>query len=192
MRTAEVTRTTRETDITLYLNLDGTGKAEISTGIGFFDHMLTAFAVHSGFDLTVKAKGDLEVDSHHTIEDVGIVLGRAFAQAVDRGEIARFGSFFVPMDEALANCSLDISGRAYLVFNAEFANPLIGQYDTAMTEHFFLSFANNAGVTLHINVPYGRDDHHKAEAIYKAVAHSLKIAVQPNSKGEVLSSKGVL
>jgi len=192
MRTAEITRTTRESDITLYLNLDGTGRADINTGIGFFNHMLTAFAVHSGFDLTVKAKGDLEVDCHHTIEDVGIVLGQAFAKAIDRSTIVRFGSFSVPMDEALAECSLDISGRPYLVFNAHFNAPLIGQYDTSMTEHFFLSFANSADITLHINVPYGRDDHHKAEAIYKAVAHSLKIAIQKSNNGGVLSSKGVL
>lgn len=191
MRSAEQTRSTKETDILLKLNLDGTGKADISTGIGFFDHMLTAFAVHSGFDLTVKAQGDLEVDSHHTVEDVGIVLGQVFAQTVDRRAIQRFGSFSVPMDEALAQCSLDISGRAYLVFHAEFTDALIGNYQTAMTEHFFLSFAQNAGITLHINVPYGRDDHHKAEAIFKAVAHALEIAVQPNVRG-MLTSKGLL
>ncbi|MBC8547005.1 imidazoleglycerol-phosphate dehydratase HisB [Clostridiaceae bacterium NSJ-31] len=192
MRTATLTRKTRETDITLSLNLDGTGQADISTGIGFFDHMLTAFAVHSGFDLTVKALGDLEVDSHHTVEDVGIVLGQALAKAVDRSAIERYGTFSVPMDEALCHCSLDISGRPYLVFLADFTYPKIGQYDTSMTEHFFQSFAVNAGITLHIQVPYGRDDHHKAEAIYKAVAHALKVAVRPNRGGQALSSKGVL
>ena len=192
MRTAEIKRNTNETKISLKLKLDGTGKAEVSTGIGFFDHMLIAFAVHSGFDITLAASGDLEVDCHHTIEDVGIVLGQVLAQTVKRDEIMRYGSFSIPMDEALASCTLDFSGRACLVFNAQFANQLIGQYETAMTEHFFLALANNAGLTLHINVPYGRDDHHKTEAIYKAVAHSLAIAVQPNKSGKALSSKGSL
>lgn len=192
MRIAEITRTTRETDISLKLNLDGTGHAEICTGIGFFDHMLTAFSVHSGFDLTIHAKGDLEVDSHHTVEDVSIVLGQAFAQVVDRTKIKRFGTFSVPMDEALANCSLDLSGRAYLVFDAPFSTTMIGTYQTAMTEHFMMSLAQNAGVTLHINVPYGRDDHHITEAIFKAVAHAFRIAVEPSGKDVALSSKGVL
>lgn len=192
MRTAEIKRATNETDITLWLDLDGTGKANIKTGIGFFDHMLTAFAVHSGFDIELTARGDLDVDCHHTVEDVAIVLGMALAQTVKRDEISRYGSFAIPMDEALAECSLDFSGRPFLVFNAQFSNRLIGGYETAMTEHFFLALANNSGLTLHINVPYGRDDHHKTEAIFKAVAHSISIAVKPNTAGKVLSSKGSL
>ncbi|MEF9852502.1 MAG: imidazoleglycerol-phosphate dehydratase HisB [Hydrogenoanaerobacterium sp.] len=192
MRTAEVKRVTKETDIFIILNVDGSGKAKINTGIGFFDHMLTAFAVHSGFDITLNVKGDLAVDCHHTIEDVGIVLGQALARAVNRENIERYGSFVVPMDESLAWCSLDFSGRGWLVFNADFAFPMMGQYETCMTEHFFSSFANNAGITLHINALYGKDDHHKTEAIYKAVAHSLNIATKINASGNALSSKGSL
>ncbi len=192
MRDSIQSRTTRETDISLTLCLDG-GEVEVSTGIGFFDHMLTAFATHGGFGLSLKTTGDLFVDCHHTIEDTGIVLGKAFAEALgDKAGIIRFGSFFVPMDEALAFCSVDISGRPYTVFQAEFAEERIGEYDTCMTEEFFRAFAGNAGLTLHIRLEYGKNSHHCVEAIYKAVAHAMRLAVAPSGNGEALSTKGTL
>mgnify|MGYP000882263813 CR=1 FL=1 len=192
MREGYVKRKTAETDIELVLNLDGSGKHKISTGVGFFDHMLTAFAVHSGFDLTLTCKGDLEVDCHHSVEDTGIALGKAFADAVsDKKGIARYGTFTIPMDEALASCAVDVSGRPYLVFNAEFSDYRMGDMDTAMVEEFFRAFVMNAMVTLHINLHYGKNDHHKAEAIFKAFAHALKAAVKAEGDG-VLSSKGSL
>lgn len=192
MRTATIERKTRETDIKLTVDLDGSGKTQIDTGIGFFDHMLTAFAVHSGIDLTVKCNGDLYVDAHHSVEDIGICLGKAFAQALgDKAGIARYGSAYVPMDEALAFCSLDISGRAFLVFNAQFSDDRIGQFDTCLTEEFFRAFAFNSAITLHIREEYGKNDHHICEAIFKAVAHALKQALAQNG-GQVLSTKGVL
>ena len=154
--------------------------------------MLTAFAVHAGFDLTVQATGDLEVDCHHTVEDVGIVLGQAFALALsDKSGIARYGSFTVPMDESLAFCSLDISGRPYLVFDCPFAYQQIGTMDTAMVEEFFRAFAFHAGITLHIKLWYGANDHHKCEAVFKSVAHALRLAVKSTDSG-LLSTKGVL
>lgn len=193
MRTSEIKRKTKETDIVLSLCLDGSGKAEISTGIGFFDHMLTAFAVHSGIDLKVSCKGDLDVDGHHTVEDVGIALGQAFLEAVgDRSGIERYGSFILPMDEALALSAIDVSGRAYLVFDAEFKAPMIGDYDTQLTEEFWRAFAMNSKTTLHIKLLSGVNDHHKAEAIFKAVAHAIKVAVAKNKDGSVLSTKGCL
>lgn len=192
MRTAQIDRKTRETDITLSIDLDGKGNVSVDTGIGFFDHMLTALAVHCGIDLTVKCQGDLYVDAHHTVEDTGICLGKAFAQALgDKSGIARYGSAYVPMDEALAFCSLDISGRAFLVFNAQFSDDRIGQFDTCLTEEFFRAFAFNAGITLHIREEYGKNDHHICEAIFKAAAHALKQAIAVNG-GAVLSTKGVL
>ena len=192
MRTATIERKTRETDIKLTVDLDGSGKTQIDTGIGFFDHMLTAFAVHSGIDLTVKCDGDLYVDAHHSVEDIGICLGKAFAQALgDKAGIARYGSAYVPMDEALAFCSLDISGRAFLVFNAQFSDDRIGQFDTCLTEEVFRAFAFNSAITLHIREEYGKNDHHICEAIFKAVAHALKQALAQNG-GQVLSTKGVL
>ena len=192
MRTAQIDRKTRETDITLSIDLDGKGNVSVDTGIGFFDHMLTALAVHCGIDLNVKCQGDLYVDAHHTVEDTGICLGKAFAQALgDKSGIARYGSAYVPMDEALAFCSLDISGRAFLVFNAQFSDDRIGQFDTCLTEEFFRAFAFNAGITLHIREEYGKNDHHICEAIYKAAAHALKQAIAVNG-GAVLSTKGVL
>jgi len=192
MRTAQIDRKTRETDITLSIDLDGKGNVSVDTGIGFFDHMLTALAVHCGIDLTVKCQGDLYVDAHHTVEDTGICLGKAFAQALgDKSGIARYGSAYVPMDEALAFCSLDISGRAFLVFNAQFSDDRIGQFDTCLTEEFFRAFAFNAGITLHIREEYGKNDHHICEAIFKAAAHALKKAIAVNG-GAVLSTKGVL
>ncbi len=192
MRECTIRRTTKETDITLSVNLDGKGCFSGTSGIGFFDHMLTAFAVHSGIDLTLQMTGDLEVDCHHSVEDVGLVLGQAFAQLLaDKSAITRYGSFYIPMDESLAFCSLDISGRPLLVFDCAFTNPSIGSYDCCMTGEFFRAFAMNAGITLHIRLLYGENDHHKAEAIFKAVAHALKAAVMPNTGG-ILSSKGVL
>ena len=192
MRTAKIERKTKETDITLTVDLDGKGQVSIDTGIGFFDHMLTALAVHSGVDMTVKCKGDLNVDGHHSVEDIGICLGKAFAEALgDKSGIARYGSAYVPMDESLAFCSLDISGRAFLVFNAIFSDDRIGEFDTCLAEEFFRAFAFNAGITLHIRQEYGKNDHHICEAIFKAVAHALKQALASNGGG-VLSTKGVL
>ena len=192
MRTSNIQRNTKETKINIELNLDD-GEVEISTGMGFFDHMLTAFGVHGGFGLRVEVKGDLEVDTHHTAEDTGIVLGKAFKEALgDMSGIERYGSFSIPMDESLAQVSLDISNRPFLVFNAKFEQELCGDYDTCVTEEFWRAFAMNSGITLHINVPYGTNAHHQIEAIFKAVAHALKIAVTKNSAGAVLSTKGVL
>ena len=192
MRASNIQRNTKETKINIELNLDG-GDVEVSTGIGFFDHMLTAFGVHGGFGLMVEVKGDLEVDTHHTAEDTGIVLGKAFKEALgDMSGIERYGSFSIPMDESLAQVSLDISNRPFLVFNAKFEQELCGDYETCVTEEFWRAFAMNSGITLHINVPYGTNAHHQIEAIFKAVAHALKIAVTKNSDGAVLSTKGVL
>lgn len=193
MRIWEVNRKTKETDIQLKLNLDGNGNCHIDTGIGFFDHMLTAFAVHSGFDLEVKCNGDLQVDCHHSIEDIGIALGTAFKEVTaDKSGITRYGNFLIPMDEALAMCTVDISGRACLVFNGEFTAYQMGDMDTQMVEEFFRAFTYNSNITLHINLLYGLNDHHKCEAIFKAFAHALRIAVKLNKDGKVLSSKGVL
>ena len=192
-RCGEVVRKTKETDIFVNLDIDGHGKAEIDTGIGFFDHMLTALSVHSGISMTVKVKGDLEVDCHHTIEDTGIALGQALGQALGaKSGIVRYGTAYIPMDESLAMSSLDLSNRPFLVFNCDFTNQSCGGYDLCMTEEFFRAFAFNSGMTLHINLLYGSNDHHKCEAVYKAVAHALKTAVEENSDGSTLSTKGVL
>lgn len=191
MRKADITRKTKETVISASLNLDG-GEVKIKTGIGFLDHMLTALGVHGGFGLTLAAKGDLEVDGHHTAEDVGIVLGKAFCEALgDKGGIVRYGNAYIPMDEALGFCAVDISGRPFLVFNAEFVNEKIGELDTCLIEEFMRAFAFNAGITLHLRCEYGKNDHHKAEALFKALAYALKTATRPNSGG-VVSTKGVL
>ena len=155
--------------------------------------MLTALAVHGGFSLTVKCDGDLYVDGHHTTEDIGIVLGKAFAQALgDKAGIMRYGSAFIPMDEALAFCALDISARPFLVFNAQFTNAMIGQYDSCLTEEFMRAFAFNAGITLHLRCEYGSNDHHKTEALFKALAYALKTAVKRNTDGTAVSTKGML
>lgn len=192
MRSVTCKRTTKETDIQVSLCLEG-GKAEISTGIGFFDHMLSAFATHGGFGLTVQARGDLEVDCHHTIEDTGIVLGKAFSQVLqEKAGIERFGSFYVPMDEALAFAAVDISGRPFLVFDASFQEERVGGFDSCMTEEFFRALAFQAGITLHVKLLYGKNAHHGIEAIFKAVAHALKIAVAKTQGGQVLSTKGML
>ncbi len=191
MRTAEIKRKTKETDVSVALNLDG-GKVNVRTGIGFFDHMLTAFAVHGGFGLDVFVEGDLDVDTHHTVEDTGIVLGTAFKKALgDMNGINRYGSFCIPMDESLALCALDISNRPFLVFNAEFKEERCGDYETCCTEEFFRAFAVNAGITLHLNVLYGSNSHHEIEALFKAFAHAMKIAVAQSGSG-ILSTKGVL
>ena len=192
MRTGEIKRDTRETKIYIKLDLDGSGKYDIDTGIGFFDHMLTALCVHAGFDMTVKCDGDLYVDGHHSVEDTGIALGMAFKQAIgDMKGINRYSSFYIPMDEALGFCSLDISNRPYLVYDCSYTNQSTGQYDNFLTEEFMRAFAFNAGITLHLKCIYGSNDHHKIEALFKALAHSLKDAVSI-SGGEVLSTKGVL
>jgi len=191
MRTSVQYRKTKETEISLSLCLDG-GDVSISTGIGFFDHMLTAFAVHGGFGLSVEAQGDLLVDCHHTVEDVGIVLGKAFSEALgDKSGIARYGSFYIPMDESLAFASVDVSGRPFLVFQASFPQERVGDFDTCMTEEFFRAFAVNAGITLHARVEYGANSHHEIEALFKAVAHAMQLAVA-QTQGGVLSTKGVL
>lgn len=193
IRRGEITRKTRETDIYVCVSLDNSGKADIDTGIGFFDHMLTALSVHSGISMTVKVKGDLHVDCHHTIEDTGIALGQAINIALGgKSGIVRYGTAYIPMDESLAMCSLDLSNRPFLVFNCEFTNQSCGGYDLCMTEEFFRAFAFNGGITMHINLLYGSNDHHKAEAVYKAVAHALKTAAAYNSDGSTLSTKGVL
>lgn len=192
MRTASVSRKSKETDISVQINLDG-GDVSVQTGIGFFDHMLTAFAVHGGFGLQLTCKGDLEVDCHHTVEDTGIVLGQAFLKALgDKAGIARYGSFFVPMDEALGFCAVDISGRPYLVFDARFPEERVGEFDTCMGAEFFRALAFNAGVTLHLRVPYGENSHHMLEALFKAAGHALKIAAAKTADGAVLSTKGML
>ncbi len=190
-RSAQVCRKTRETEITLSLDLDG-GRADISTGVGFFDHMLTALAVHGGLGLTVKAQGDLEVDCHHTVEDTGIVLGQALGKALgDKAGLARYGHAFVPMDEALAFCAVDVSGRPFLVFEGEFPQERIGEYDSCMTEEFFRAVAMNSGITLHLRCEYGKNAHHMVEAMFKAFAHGLKAAKKVEG-AQVLSSKGSL
>lgn len=192
MREASITRTTKETDVSVTWNLDGTGKASIDTGIGFFNHMLELLAFHSGTDLTVTAEGDLDVDDHHTIEDIGIVLGTVFRQALgDRKGIARYGFFLLPMDEVLAETAMDISGRPYLVFHCDFTRENVGAMATEMTEEFFRAFAVAAGVTLHINVRYGINDHHKMEGIFKSFARTLKAAVKVEGD-QVPSTKGML
>lgn len=190
MRTATVTRKTRETDITVTVDLDG-GVVDVNTGIGFFDHMLEAFAVHSGIGMTVEAQGDLYVDGHHTVEDTGIVLGQAIAKALgDKGGIARFGSFYVPMDESLCFAALDISGRPYLVFNARFTEEKVGDYDSCLTSEFFRALAFHAGMTLHLRVEYGTNTHHMIEGLFKAAAHAFRLAVA--QQDGVLSTKGSL
>lgn len=191
-RTAVITRTTKETDISAELNLDGTGKAEISTGIGFFDHMLTALTAHGGFDLKLSCKGDLNVDGHHSVEDTGIVLGSAFKQALgDMKGITRYGTAQIPMDEALGWCCLDISNRPYLVYQLDLNSENIGSYKACLTEEFMRAFAFNAGITLHIKALYGNNDHHKTEAMFKALAYALKQAVKLTGS-ETVSTKGTL
>lgn len=194
-RTAEIARATKETDIKVRVNLDGYGKSNIDTGIGFFDHMLTALSKHSGIDMDITCRGDLAVDSHHSVEDTGIVLGQAIGQALgDKLGISRYGAAAIPMDEALGKAILDISGRPFIVFDCEFAGDMCGQMDTQLFEEFFRSFAFNAGITLHISAPYGTNDHHKAEAMFKALARALRQAceIDPRFEGQIVSTKGSL
>lgn len=192
MRRAEISRNTKETKISVTLDIDGQGRHDIRTGIGFFDHMLTALCVHGGFDLELRTDGDLFVDGHHSVEDTGIVMGQAFKAALgDMKGIARYGTSFIPMDESLGFCCLDISNRPFLVYECSFSDPRTGDYDNCLTEEFMRAFAFNAGITLHLKCPYGSNDHHKNEAMFKALAHALKEAVKING-GEILSTKGVL
>ncbi|MBR6005400.1 MAG: imidazoleglycerol-phosphate dehydratase HisB [Clostridia bacterium] len=195
MRTAEIRRTTKETDISLYLNLDGSGKSEIDTGCGFFDHMLTLFASHGRLDLNVKCNGDTYVDFHHSIEDIGICLGQAFAKAIgDKRGILRYGSIVIPMDETLILVSLDISGRSHLNFDVELPTPTVGEMDTELVEEFFISFARNANVTLHIKEFAGKNTHHIIECIFKAFGRAICKAVSEDATigGEIPSTKGLL
>jgi imidazoleglycerol-phosphate dehydratase len=195
MRTTTIHRQTGETDITLSLNLDGTGQHDVATGVGFLDHLLTHIAVHGLFDLTVKAAGDLHIDAHHTIEDTALVLGQAFAEALgDKQGIVRMGSAYVPMDEALAFVAVDLSGRPYAVVEAAWHSPAIGQFPTSLVAHFVESFAVAAKANVHARILYGRDDHHQAEALFKALGRALDAATQidPRRAGNVPSTKGVL
>ena len=193
-RTREISRKTRETQISVSLNLDGSGQANISTGVGFFDHMLDHLARHGMLDLTVQATGDLHIDAHHTVEDVSLVLGSAIQQALgDKRGIYRYGWASVPMEDTLANVALDLSGRPAFVFNARFPTPKIGEFDVELVHESLRSLANTAGMNLHVNVPYGTNSHHIAEAIFKALAKSLRqaVAMDPQSH-EIPSTKGIL
>ncbi len=194
MRKAEIKRKTNETDIILDLSLDGSGKYDVNTGIGFFDHMLEGFARHGIFDLKVNCKGDLNVDTHHSAEDVGIVLGEAIKEAVgDKKGIKRYGYFILPMDEALCLCAIDLSGRPYFVFDAQFSADKIGELDSQMIREFFYAVSYSAGMNLHIRMLSGSNDHHIAEAMFKAFAKSLREAVSFDERIEdVLSTKGSL
>lgn len=193
-RRAEIARKTNETDVALTLLIDGKGVSKITTGIGFLDHMLTLFARHGMLNIDLNAAGDLDVDSHHTVEDIGIVLGQAVKEALgDKKSVSRYGTSFVPMDEALAMVSLDLSGRPFLVFDAQFSNGRVGEMDTELFEEFFRAVAFNAGITLHIKVLYGVNNHHMIEAVFKAFGHAFAEAVAVDGRIEgVLSTKGVL
>jgi len=195
MRQAKLNRKTQETEISVALTLEGEGKATVATGIGFLDHMLTLLARHANLDLEIMANGDLQVDGHHTVEDVGIVLGQVIARAMgDKRGIRRYGSAAVPMDEALVTSVLDISGRPFLVFNVPFRNEMVGDFATELTEEFFRAVAFNAGMTLHLNCQYGQNDHHKIEGVFKAFACSLREAasIDPTRPNAIPSTKGVL
>jgi imidazoleglycerol-phosphate dehydratase len=195
MRSATITRKTNETNITLSLNLDGTGKADIQTGVGFYDHMLHHVAVHGLFDLSIQAEGDLHIDAHHTVEDVTIALGQALDKALDnRAGITRMGSAYVPMDEALARVVIDLSGRPFCVFSAPFVAPMLGTMPTAMVQHVFESLSVHARMNLHAAALYGRDDHHMAEGLFKALGRALDAATMadPRRAGSVPSTKGKL
>ncbi|GJE15865.1 imidazoleglycerol-phosphate dehydratase HisB [Methylobacterium marchantiae] len=195
MRAASISRRTAETDVNVSIGLDGTGKATISTGVGFFDHMLELFARHGLFDVEAKVTGDLHVDHHHTVEDTGIALGQAFAQALgDKRGITRYADIHLPMDEALTRVSIDISGRPFLVFRTTFKAEKIGQFDTELVREWFQAFAMNAGITLHVETLYGDNAHHIAESCFKGLARALRnaIAVDPREDGRVPSTKGSL
>jgi imidazoleglycerol-phosphate dehydratase len=195
MRTATVQRQTSETSISVEVNLDGTGIYEVSTGIGFLDHMLEQLSRHSLIDLKVMTKGDLHVDQHHTTEDTGIAIGEALAKALgDKKGITRYGHAYAPMDETLTRCALDISGRPWLLFKADFSMPRLGEWDTELIEHWFHSFAQAAGITLHVENLYGSNNHHIVESCYKALARALRVAVEidPRKADSIPSTKGML
>ena len=195
MRKASIRRSTKETDVEVVVDLDGAGAASISTGIGFLDHMLELLARHSRIDLTVKAKGDLHIDQHHTTEDIGIALGQAVKQALsDMKGLTRYADVHVPMDEALTRVALDVSGRPFLVFNAEFVRDKVGSFDTELVQEWFQAFAMNSGVTLHVATLYGTNDHHIAESCFKGLARALRVAlaIDPRAANEVPSTKGSL
>jgi imidazoleglycerol-phosphate dehydratase len=194
MRSATIQRKTKETNISVALQIDGSGKYSVSTGIGFLDHMMELFARHGMFDLQLQCKGDLRVDDHHTTEDVAIALGQAFGKALkERTGIARYGSAYVPMDESLARCVVDLGGRSALVFKAEFNRKNVGDLSTEMIRHFFLSFAENIKANIHVEVLYGSNTHHKIEAMFKALARALRVACEKDTRVKgVLSTKGKL
>ena len=195
MREASISRRTAETDVSVSINLDGSGKASIATGVGFLDHMLELFARHALFDVEARVSGDLHVDQHHTTEDTGIALGQAFAQALgDKAGIARYADLHLPMDETLSRVALDISGRPFLVFRTRFPTEKIGQFDTELVREWFQAFAMNAGVTLHVETLYGDNAHHIAESCFKGLARALRraVAVDPREEGRVPSTKGSL
>jgi imidazoleglycerol-phosphate dehydratase len=195
MRKASIKRATKETDIEVAVDLDGTGASNVATGIGFLDHMLDLLARHSRIDITAKAKGDLHIDHHHTTEDVGIALGQAVKQALgDMKGITRYASVYMPMDEALTRVAVDVSGRPFLVFKSQFVRDKVGTFDTELVNEWFQAFAMNSGVTLHVETLYGSNDHHIAESCFKGLARALRtaLAIDPRAAGEVPSTKGVL
>ena len=193
MRTSEIARRTAETDIVLEVNLDGTGKSRVQTGCGFLDHMLTLFSAHGRFDLTVECKGDTQVDDHHSVEDIGICLGQAFQQALgDKRGITRYGSFLLPMDEALVLCAVDISGRSSLNFDLPIPSQKIGSFDTELVEEFFLAFVRSCPMSLHLRLLTGKNSHHIAEGAFKAFGRAMKQAVALDGTDQIPSTKGVL
>ena len=195
MRTAKITRTTAETQITIDLNLDGTGTYDNQTGVGFFDHMLDQLARHAMFDLTVRAKGDHQIDDHHTVEDTGIALGQALVQAVgDKKGIQRYGSCLLPMDDALVRCALDLSARPYLVWGIDLPTERIGSFDCELLREFFQALSAHGGITLHLDQLHGLNSHHIAEAAFKSVARALRaaVAIDPRAEGQLPSTKGAL
>ena len=193
MRTSEIARRTAETDIVLEVNLDGTGKSRVQTGCGFLDHMLTLFSAHGCFDLTVECRGDTQVDDHHSVEDIGICLGQAFQQALgDKRGITRYGSFLLPMDEALVLCAVDISGRSSLNFDLPIPSQKIGSFDTELVEEFFLAFVRSCPMSLHLRLLTGKNSHHIAEGAFKAFGRAMKQAVALDGTDQIPSTKGVL
>jgi imidazoleglycerol-phosphate dehydratase len=195
MRKAEITRTTNETEISVSVTLEGTGQHHMATGVGFFDHMLDQLSRHALIDIALTAKGDLHIDDHHTVEDCGIALGQALARALgDKRGIRRYGECSLPMDDAQVRCALDLSGRPFLVWNVPFPTPKIGTFDTELVREFFQALATHAGITLHVDLIHGINSHHIAEAVFKAVARSLRLAVEadPRMAGSIPSTKGAL
>jgi imidazoleglycerol-phosphate dehydratase len=194
-RTADITRKTKETQVRVALNVDGTGASKVSTGVGFYDHMLESFARHGGFDLQVETKGDLHIDMHHTVEDTGIVLGQAFREALaGYAGVRRFGHAYIPMDETLTRCAVDLSNRPYLIWRVKFDRPKVGDMDTELFKEFHHAFAMNAGACVHLETLYGENSHHIAESGFKALARALRVAVEldPKTHGHAPSTKGVL